>query len=161
MILFRSLFGVYRSVNVFFFVFFIPLNVNRFFTIVSEPRWSINLNLLQVCQFMYMVDSIKCLHCQQLFSQQNLFCNFAWRLTMFSLRCRLVHSGRKGCLHHLRMSQDWRRNFNDRSIIEASGIKKLGRFNRWGLVMWYCLIFSYKVGQLPERDAWGIWTVGV
>ena len=40
---------------------------NRFFTILLWPRWLTDLKLLQVCQFMYIVDYIKCLHCQQLF----------------------------------------------------------------------------------------------
>ena len=38
-----------------------------FFTILSWPRWPIDLKPLQVCQFMYVMDHIKCLHCQQLF----------------------------------------------------------------------------------------------
>ena len=41
----------------------------------SGPRWPIDFKLLQICQFIYLVDYIKCLHCQQLFCQQNQFCN--------------------------------------------------------------------------------------
>ena len=48
---------------------------NLFFTTFSWPRWPIDLKLLQVCWIMYMVDYIKCLHCQQLFCLQNQFCN--------------------------------------------------------------------------------------
>ena len=48
---------------------------NRFFTILWWPRMPIDLELLQVCQFMYMVDYMECLHCQQLFCYQNQFCN--------------------------------------------------------------------------------------
>ena len=50
-------------------------NVNRFFTIFSGHRWPIDLKLLQVCQFIYLVDYIKYLHCQQLFCQPNQLCN--------------------------------------------------------------------------------------
>ena len=59
-------------------------NVNRFSTIFSGPRCPIDLKLLQVCQFLYLVDYIKCLHCQQLFCPQPQFCNFPLR-SIFSL----------------------------------------------------------------------------
>ena len=65
-------FGVYRSVSIWFVVFFLHrchAMCNRFwfFTIFSWLSWLIALKLLQVCQFMYVVDNIKSLHCQQLF----------------------------------------------------------------------------------------------
>ena len=56
-------FGVDRSVSV-LFNFFIDVMQNVIF--FSWPRWPIDLKLLQVCQFMFKVDCIKKLHCQQL-----------------------------------------------------------------------------------------------
>ena len=49
-------FGVYRSVSVLFILILASMQCkicNRFFTILSCPRWPIDLKLLQVCQFMY------------------------------------------------------------------------------------------------------------
>ena len=66
---------------------------NRFLTIFLWPRWSIDLKLLQVCQFMYKVDYIKCLHFQQLFCLRNQFCNvpLIFLLTAFSHRETILY----------------------------------------------------------------------
>ena len=52
-------FGVYRSVSVLFIFILASMQCKickRFFTILSWPRWPIDLKLLQVCQFVYMVN---------------------------------------------------------------------------------------------------------
>ena len=45
---------------------------NPFFNILSWPKWRIDLELLQFCQFMYIVGYIMCLHCQPLFCYVSL-----------------------------------------------------------------------------------------
>ena len=54
-------FGVYRSVRVLCIYVLASMQCkmfNRFFTVHSRPEWPIDLKLLQVCQFMYMMDYI-------------------------------------------------------------------------------------------------------
>ena len=94
---------VYRSVSALFIFVLAAIKCkvcNQFFTILSWPRWPIDLKLLQVCQLMYMVDYIKCLHYQQLVSSKNQFCNVP-------LKISILRPGHKLSFFFIRNTNAW------------------------------------------------------
>ena len=55
--------------------------------------WPIDPKLPHVCQFIYMVDYITCLHCQQMFCWQNQFCNVPLKTIWLNIRIvQLMHT---------------------------------------------------------------------